>query len=417
MTTTITNARVYKKVAAGFRFQVAKGTPATVNQFIKEADVTINPGVIEFDPQGTHGSRYQAVQGMRVAYTEPTATIQGWLSRTMAAYLLEGFTGGRPTCSGSQYSAPANTITGAVITGIRPMHHCNNLTTCMVTMVVATMGGGLASKSIKFYSNSGATSQIASGHAAAGAAFSAAAIGTNSLIVTGTLAAAVTNGTKEIAIKETTCNFADDVHSLGYLTFALDTGQENYKMSDCYIKRMKLSTGGREGIRFEIELAGMTFAEAGSTLTASITDNEFMVARDVTLTYDAAGGNDSLPMDGGFDLEGNYDIKTGPDNASTPEYIRRDGLTLAVGVTCVPSDETNTLLDNARATTFKTLALDMSYGSYGLTMDFGDVLAEPNTLVAVSGRAVNNLALKFRARADMTDTTPSLATIKIQWRA
>jgi hypothetical protein len=275
-----------------------------------------------------------------------------------------------------------------------------------------------ANKKLTFYDSASKTNAIAVASAVVpGGAFTGAEQNSSGLTITGTMSAAITNGDKSITIKQITHSWTDDVHSDGWFSFQFDTGYEAYKLTDCQSKSFKFSAGGKEGIRFDWDIVSLSFAEPVTTLTASIADNAFLLSRDVTLTYDSAGGDYNMPTEGGFSLEMSYDITAGPDNAAGPEYFRRDNLDGKVTINTVPSDETNTIQDNARAVTFKTLGLDMSYGDTGLTMEFTDALSDPNTVVQASGKAVSNQALNFMLRADLTDTTPTLATVKTQWRA
>ena len=67
----ISNVRVYHKCAVGFAFQTSSTATATVNKFIKEADVAFAGGIEEFMPSGTDGQRFFAKNGHRVAYQAP----------------------------------------------------------------------------------------------------------------------------------------------------------------------------------------------------------------------------------------------------------------------------------------------------------------------------------------------------------
>ena len=412
----VNNVLVYKDVAVGFIFQTAKGSVGTPNVFIKEADVAVDVGIDEFMPSGTDGQRFFAKNGHRVVYTYPKATVSGWLSRTMAAVLYESFTGGQPTASASGLSAESGEIASGVITGCRPFAQCDDISSCELTLEVTA---NAAVWDLKLYKETGKTNLLASQTGiASGAAVSMVAQSNSGLTYTGTLAASPASADYAITVKETEYNWADEVHDAGWFTFGFDTGSKLYKLEGCQVKSFKFTSGGREGVRFEAELHGLSWETPGaSSLTASITDNEFLASRDLTLTWDSGSNNLSLPEDGSFSVEGDYTMfEAGPDNAAEPEYFKRDGVDMHCSISMRPADETYTILQEARSGNFDSLGIDFSYGDYGSTIDFADTIADPNVLESVSGKDFGTTALDFRGRSDTTDTTPNLATIKIQWR-
>jgi hypothetical protein len=239
---------------------------------------------------------------------------------------------------------------------------------------------------------------------------------TTGLTVTGILAATPA-GKKNILVKTVKYNWADNPHSHGWLTFAFDDGYQKHQIKGCNTKTLKLSSGGREAVRFEWTLAGLEYSYASTSLTASVTDNDFLCSRDLTMTWDSATLAYSLPTEGSFALEGSWDLTAMPDNAAHPDNFKRENVMLNVTADIPETTESAKILENARAGTFNSLDFDFDYGDYGMDIAFDDTIAEPNTLPSISGKAFNPNSITFRGRSDATDTTPNLATISIDWRA
>lgn len=413
-----TNGRTYKTCAAGIAFQTAKGSAASSPDiYLKEADVTVNPNFTFFDPQGTHGSRFMAKQGYQKQYQEPEVTLACWVSPSVAAHVFENVTGGEPTSTGSDITITgASNLSTLSLTGIRPHIHCEDLTDVDLTLNFASNGSNY---NILVYKEAAKSNLLASAtNIPVSTLTNLTAVNNSNLDGTITLAGSVTTGDQQVQIVKTSYVWADDVHAAGYITFFWDTGDEKYTVGDCWIQSLRMTSGGREGVRLEVVLKGMSFAEASSSLTASITDNNFVISRDLTFTYDSAGSNYNVPTEGGFEILIEYDITGGPDNASTVEYFRRENVRMSNVITLHPSDESNTIMDNARAGTYKSLRAYATSSSKGFDIVMDDVVAEPNVTVQASGRAISSESINFMARADLTDGTPSVtSTFKVSWRA
>jgi len=415
MSKSINNVRTYNRVTVGVGFQAAKGTAATNMIYVKEADVTPTPGVIEMMPQGTDGQMFHGKQGHRLVYRNTVLNIKGWTSRTTAAIMLEMLTGGKPKSSGAQVAFAANTITSGVLEGIRPYLHCNSIggSGCKITLSSLSVGSN------KFHLRAFYSTQVLASvkSVAKGGAVSMTAQNNSGLTITGTASANLAQGSTVITVKEISHQWAYHPHALAYVTVVYSDGFKKYIYEDCVLGAARFTSGGREGLRFDVNIHAGKYTKDDDNITADVYDNDFLATRDVTMTYDSAGGNLSLGVAGSFTIEGVWDITEMPDNAEYPDYFKRENIQLHTTVEMKPSDETYTILDNADDEDFKALDVDVSYGDYGMGIAFGDVIAEPNTALEASGKEVSTQSIDFRGRSDTAAATPTVADITVTWRA
>ena len=415
MTKSITNVRVYHKVAVGFAFQKDAATAATVSQFMKEADVSFAPGYTEFEPSGTDGQMFHARNGHRIAHQEPAVTVQTWCSRTNLAKVLESFTGGQPTASGTGLTVANAQITSPVLTGIRPYDHCENVASCQMTLEISSNGSNW---DLKLYSEAAKTSLLASQtNLADGGTVAMTAQNDSGLTVAGTLASPPTAGDHLITVKQVVYAWANHPHNACLGTFAFDDGYQLHQLDGCHTRGMKITSGGREGVRLEWEMAAYDYTYSATTYNASVEDNDYLCSRDLTLLWDEGTLDYSLPTEGSFTIEGSWDLTPIPDNAAHPEYYKRENPQLSVTADIPETTESAAIQARARAAGYNPLKASFDYGDYGLEIDMGDTVADPNVLPEISGKEFSTNSLVFRARSDATDATPSVASIKIDWRA
>jgi len=412
MTVDRTNPRVYHNVAVGRKFQDAKGSAATPNVFMKECDFEPNPNVLLFDPQGTHGSLFKLKQGVRVAYNEPTMTLSYWLSRA-TAQMLENFCGGLNTTSGAQtVLSDATQITGLELSGVRFPDCMETVAASQMTIEISANGGNW---DITVYKEAAKTTKMSEqlNLAAGGAVLTVAEAGYD-LVLSGTLKSPPAAADYTLTVKQYTCVWQARPHAGAYQTIAVDDAYDKYTFVDCWTKAFTFTADGRTGIRVEEQIIAMSMVKAASDLTASISDNEFLAVRDMTLTYDSAGDNYSLPVEGGVTVSGEWaDTSSGPDNAANPEFHDRDEVDLAIKVNMKWTDELEKLMDNARAATFKTLTVDYSYGNYGLSFAFPCALPEANLLPRGSGKRMEAMEVNLMGRADGSASPVNLCTVNV----
>lgn len=410
-----TNVRKYHNVAVGRKFQTALGTPATPDKFLKEADWEPNPNIVRLDPQGTHGSRFKLKQGVRTLYKEPTLTVSYHLSRSTGHQVLEALMGGGVTSTGAtgQCAITGSDITVPILTFFRFPDHIDAPSTSAMTVEVSANGGNW---DIKVYKEAAKTTLMSQAiNVVASAAFSTIPLAGYRLVLSGTLSGTPAGGDFTLTVKAGTFSWLD--LPLDYFTLAIDDGIKMLRFSDCYTKSFTFSADGKTSIRVEEEVIAMNLDEIATALTADILDNEFLAVRDLSLIYDQATDNFSLPVEGGVQLQMMWETEAGPDNAANPEYFDRDEPNIMGTVNATPSDETQAIQERARDSEFRSMKWELSYGNFGMIFNFPDTLFDSDPLPRGSGKRFEKMTLGYEARADGTASPIDIMTATAQYHA
>jgi len=400
MAAVLTNPRVFCNSIVGVAWQAAEGTAVEPTEFIWTKVVKINPQQTNVDGQGSHGSIFKRKEGVAEAAKEPMADLTFHPTKAILSLFLESLTDKSTVIDANLTEAGDNLsqLSSWTLNGVRPLFNTDSTFKIHVTL---TDNGG-ASTTIQLYSDAAKSNLIAEVTATTSTG-TKVLVEKNNSGLTGTVDLDVFPSTtdSDITLTINKIQFPWQKTISNFFTFDLETGQERFRLTDCWVSKLEFNSVEKELLEAVAtvqakDLTVLATSFAGSKPSDFTTYGHW----DLTVT-DNGQSKDLAVREFSTIIENTFEMFVG--NSNRPQKIIKDAWTLLTGsLTARYSDEMRVILDRALAVTFANLVAKWTAGGKILEVKINNPVFQPSDIPGFSAPTFDAFVGAFEAFFDGT---------------
>ena len=365
-------------------WQTAKGTAAsTFHDYLEkseETDFEVVPNMEVARGGGLNLTGYRMSAGHRIAYKRPGLKLKHPFTARLANMLLESYFGGAPVTSNTYITEAndgANQLSAWNLVGVRV--GINTASTRMLWVTLADAGG---TRTVSVYKNSGKTELVSQGSRSGDGSITLTAQNNSGLSGTVTVAWTIDDADITLVVKRVDYAHSLRGHTLNYITAAYFDGTNRYLASDLRVKSLKIGAAKTGMIQCEAELIGLEYSNDTTSITEVVTDNTYMLAQELQITYDADGSPVILGADG-LSLAFDSEMKTGPETGcDSPVFHVHDGKSASMEFSGAICTELSAILTTDILAAFNTnvdYRFRMTHSAEILNLEVYGLALDPNS--------------------------------------
>ena len=399
-----TNVRTRQRQVFALAWQSARGTPAAPSAAVPflAKSVSVKPGRVYIDPQGTTGTRFM-VDTVREVGEEPAMEIEAWGSIELLPTLLEASFLGQTSVASGDVSIANDTDTAfssVSFVGVRPGFNTDWASIGAAKLyVTVTDGGSGTGHSVDFYSDSARTKLV--GRVASVDDNATASIaeqnnsGLSGSVTMGTVTQ--TNATIEMTISKVSIGLA--AQPARFLTAFRDTGFELETLQDCVVQELSLSSNDKEALVVKATLVGTKLSKGASAISSVPAHVSVYAHAGLSLVRDPSGLNvpqACASIEAGVRNELFMPLA---NSATRITHVLR-GVELPLKTTHAHADEAQAMIDDGDAGTWRGMRAEWAYGSNLLSIDWPRVRPKDPSIPDVQEDGVAPVELEWDVRQD-----------------
>lgn len=369
MAISMTNTRTPDKAYIGFGWQASKGTAVTPSHYIERSNLTIMKGQVNLPAAGGTGNKFFNKTGIKEIYEKPTAKLSTKLNRAVTAFLIESFMHGSPTLTTYTESGDTNNqLASLVLTGVRM-----GINTSASGVLYASITASATSYTVTLYKDSARSNSVCAGTRVGNGSITLSA--TNSSGLSGTIAITYHSASTSISFQVDKITYPYVVNPARYFSLYYEDGESQFYLTDCVVKMLTVNKTDGDAVDIEADIVAHDYTATSNALTIGTLDTTYFTSDGITVRRDPDSSPTDLAVEKLTLTMDKPNLRQYPTNAAKPAFTLNEGYpSFKIDLDGVLCDETQQLIDDAHAITFKDISNIFTYGDNILTIKYSDVL-------------------------------------------
>lgn len=369
MAISMTTVRTPDKAYIGFGWQSSKGAAVSPSHYIERSKLSMAKGQINLEAAGGTGNKFYNKTGVKEIYERPSAKLSTKLNRVVSAFLIESFMHGSPTLTTYTEAGDTNNqLASLVLSGVRM-----GINTSSSGMLYSSITASGSAYTVTLYKDSARSNSVCAGTRTGNGSITLSA--TNSSGLSGTIAITYNSPTTSITFQVDKITYPYEVNPARYFSLYYEDGEKQFYLTDCVVKTLTINKADGDAVDVEADILAHDYTATSNSLTIGTLDTTYFTSDGITVRRDP----DSSPTDLAVEkLSLSMDkpnLNQYPTNASKPAFTINEGYpSFKIDLDGVLCDETQQLVDDAHAITFKNVSNIFTYGDNILTIKYNNVL-------------------------------------------